>query len=115
MGIINMFVLLLIALLGFVSADKYYARGITKFHRVGSFAVVPASGHWTTYYTSPFYKYIWYWPWGKVQFSKKTGGGVWTKCVRKYWNILGKLKTVTYRYTKSRTCYFGKRWWNKKV
>merc|ERR1712147_119280 len=115
MGIINMLLILMIALVALVQADKitYVKRkyGIfrwkTKYHRLGSLEVRPTLGKWLTYYTSRQHRWVFSWPFGTFRVYKQSGGGTWTRCVRKFWNLRGALKTVTYNFTNSGRCHLG--------
>merc|ERR1712147_118056 len=115
MGIVNMLFILMIALLAIVEANRVWKvrrskNGIvwhTTYTRFGSIKVLPASGKWVTSFRSRAKHFFWGFPWGTVRLYKQSGGGTWTRCVRKYWNLAGHLKTVTYSYSKSGRCTLG--------
>merc|ERR1711998_432666 len=113
-----MFIILLIALLAIVNADRTwrirhnkFPKYWTTFRRVGSITVKPANGRWTTTWTSKPRRFWLSSPWGTVRVSKQSGGGTWTRCVRRYWNMAGHLKAVQYKYIQGTLCRLGIRYY----
>merc|ERR1712151_469668 len=117
MGIINMFIILLIALIGLAQATApgytTYKGGV-KFRYVGT-RVKLANSRFHTFYERS-YRWTWSWPFGRVKLQKqRSSGGSVYRCLRKYYNLTGALRTVTVAFTNSRTarCPIGIRKFNR--